>query len=90
MNSTRCAARSGGSVRRRCLRRPWLATSLIGLLYCCSGVVSAYVGPGSGLSAIGALFAVCGALLFGVIGLIWYPFKRLLQYLKRRVGSSGE
>lgn len=42
-----------------------------------TSAADAYVGPGAGLSAIGSLFSVLAALLFAVMGFIWYPLKRL-------------
>lgn len=46
----------------------------------------AYVGPGAGLSAIGSVLALIGAVLLMVVGFVWYPVKRLL---KRRKGVSS-
>ncbi|KPJ83804.1 MAG: hypothetical protein AMS19_03060 [Gemmatimonas sp. SG8_23] len=40
--------------------------------------VFAYVGPGAGLTAIGAALALVGGILLGVFGFVWYPIKRLL------------
>ena len=45
----------------------------------------AYIGPGAGLSAIGALLAVLAAILAAIVGFVWYPIKRLL----RRQGKSN-
>ena len=42
----------------------------------------AYVGPGAGLSAIGAVLAFIGATLLLIVGFVWYPIKRLLKRLK--------
>lgn len=39
----------------------------------------AYVGPGAGLSAIGTVLALVGAILLGIVGFVWYPVKRLLH-----------
>jgi hypothetical protein len=39
----------------------------------------AYVGPGTGLSAIGSIVAFLGAILLMIIGFLWYPIKRLLK-----------
>ncbi len=44
--------------------------------------VSAYVGPGAGLSALGALLALLAAIVVAIFGFFWYPIKRLLN--KRR------
>lgn len=50
--------------------------------------VIAYVGPGAGLSAIGAFLAMIAGLFVAIVGFIWYPIKRLLRSVKR--GVSGE
>ena len=39
----------------------------------------AYVGPGAGLSAIGAFLAVLFGSIIALFGFIWYPLKRLLN-----------
>jgi hypothetical protein len=44
----------------------------------------AYIGPGAGLSAFGALLALVVALIVAVFGFVWYPIKRLARSLKRR------
>lgn len=49
----------------------------------------AYIGPGAGLGAIGTLIALIGALLFIIIGFIWYPLKRLFRKRQARVESSA-
>jgi hypothetical protein len=38
---------------------------------------SAYLGPGAGLSAIGALLALFAAIAVAIFGFLWYPIKRL-------------
>ena len=47
----------------------------------------AYVGPGTGLSAIGAFFAFIFAMFVGILGFFWYPVKRLLR---RRSGEPKQ
>lgn len=42
----------------------------------------AYVGPGSGLSAIGAFLALLAGIVVALFGFIWYPVKRLLRKRK--------
>ena len=44
----------------------------------------AYIGPGAGLGAIGALLAVVGAILIGLVGLLLYPFHLLRSRLRNR------
>ncbi len=43
------------------------------------GLAHAYIGPGAGISAIGAAFALVAAVFFAIVGFIWYPVKRLLR-----------
>lgn len=47
----------------------------------------AYVGPGAGLSAIGSVLALIGAILLLILGFVWYPVKRLLK--RRRENQPG-
>jgi len=44
----------------------------------------AYVGPGAGLSAIGVVVALIGALFLMIAGFVWYPVKRLLKRRDRQ------
>ncbi len=44
----------------------------------------AYVGPGSGLSAIGSILALIIGLLVALLGFFWYPIKRLLGKKKSK------
>jgi hypothetical protein len=39
----------------------------------------AYMGPGAGLAFLGSLIALIAAVGVGVLGLVWYPLKRLLR-----------
>lgn len=42
-------------------------------------VAHAYVGPGAGLTAIGTVLALAAAVLFALVGFVWYPVKRLMK-----------
>ena len=42
----------------------------------------AYIGPGAGLSAIGAFIAVVVGIILAIFGFLWYPIKRLLRKKK--------
>lgn len=44
--------------------------------------IHAYIGPGAGISAIGALVAVVATVALALFGFVWYPIKRLMR--KRR------
>ena len=62
-------------VKKFCSR---LVTGVIALLLT-PQLAFAYVGPGAGLTAIGTVLALIGAVLLGIFGFIWYPVKRLLR-----------
>ena len=42
----------------------------------------AYIGPGAGLSAIGAFIALVAGSILAIFGFLWYPIKRLLRKKK--------
>ena len=44
----------------------------------------AYVGPGLGLGAIGVLVGILLSVALAVVGLFWYPIKRVLRRLKAK------
>ncbi len=48
----------------------------------------AYIGPGLGAGAIGAVLGVLGSIFLGLFAILWYPFKRLMK--KRRKGRPGD
>ena len=39
----------------------------------------AYVGPGTGMTAIGTFIAFVFGILIAILGFVWYPVKRLLK-----------
>jgi hypothetical protein len=47
------------------------------LLAASTTAANAYIGPGSGLSAIGSLVSLVGAIFLALVGFVWYPLKRL-------------
>jgi hypothetical protein len=50
----------------------------------------AYIGPGAGMTAIGTVVAFLGAILFAIVGFIWYPIKRLIRMVKQRGAAQQE
>lgn len=48
----------------------------------------AYIGPGAGLTVIGTVAALFGAVLLAIIGFIWYPLKRLIGRRNRPAGDA--
>lgn len=49
----------------------------------------AYIGPGAGITAIGTVVALIGAILLAVVGFVWYPLKRL-RARNKKVKYTGE
>ena len=49
----------------------------------------AYIGPGTGLSAIGACLAIVAGISIALFGFVWYPIKRLLRQKKPMEGGQG-
>ena len=47
------------------------------LLLAAPQTAEAYIGPGAGISAIGTVIALIGAILLAIVGFVWYPIKRL-------------
>ncbi|MGF1542081.1 MAG: hypothetical protein ACFCU5_16830 [Pleurocapsa sp.] len=47
----------------------------------------AYVGPGTGIAALGALLAIIVGVIAALFGFLWYPMKR---FLKKRQQSANE
>ena len=41
-------------------------------------IALAYIGPGTGLSAIGAFLALFVGIIVAFLGFLWYPIKRFL------------
>jgi membrane protein implicated in regulation of membrane protease activity len=48
----------------------------------------AYIGPGLGAGAIGAVLGVLGSIFLGLFAILWYPVKRLMK--KRKKGGPGD
>jgi hypothetical protein len=42
-----------------------------------------YVGPGTGLTGLGSLFALLAAVFVAIAGFVWFPVKRLLNKWKK-------
>ena len=50
----------------------------------------AYIGPGAGITVIGTVLAFLAAIVFGIIGFIWYPVKRLRAALRAKRQSADQ
>lgn len=43
----------------------------------------AYIGPGVGVSAIGAFLAIVAGVIVAIFGFVWYPIRRLIRKRKK-------
>ena len=50
----------------------------------------AYVGPGAGAGVVAVVLGVIGSIFLALVGIIWYPFKRLLKALRSRSKKSEQ
>lgn len=51
-------------------------------------VALAYIGPGVGAGALGAVVAVIGAIFLAIFAVVWYPVKRMLKGKKKPDGAK--
>jgi hypothetical protein len=58
------------------------------LVCCLPQPAAAYIGPGTGMSAVGVFLAVAMGVVIALFGFIWYPFKRLLRVYKKRIAAK--
>lgn len=70
----------------------WIRTARLGTLIavgagaCLPGAVLAYIGPGAGITLLGALIAVGAAVLVAVGGVVLWPLR---AYLRKRRGVAA-
>lgn len=76
------------------LTEMWRRSSVVLLFAAATFVVPeyalAYIGPGAGITAIGTVLALLGAVLLALIGFVWYPIKRLMLRNKQKSGNQGQ
>ena len=58
------------------------------LLISASGTAQAYVGPGLGAGALGAVVGVIGAVLLALFSILYYPIKRAMRRRKPTAAAS--
>jgi hypothetical protein len=64
------------------MKRGYLTAAFVTVAGACltgAAPAFAYVGPGAGLSALGAFFALILGVILAFVGFIWYPVKRFLR-----------
>jgi hypothetical protein len=50
----------------------------------------AYIGPGAGITAIGTVIAFIGAIVFAIVGFVWYPLKRLIRAMRQKTAARPD
>lgn len=45
---------------------------------------AAYIGPGLGTGAIAAVLGILAAILMLIVGVFWYPLKRLVKKMRSK------
>ncbi len=70
------------------VKEVWFFTILLVWTFPCAA--SAYVGPGGGLSAIGAFLAIVAGIVVAIFGFLWYPIKRLVKKIKKKQTTEGD
>lgn len=58
--------------------------------FLCAGPAAAYVGPGAGLTLLGALWGLVAALVMTVGFIVLWPFRRFLFAKRRNAGGGRE
>jgi hypothetical protein len=62
---------------------------LLSVYFLYIGNAAAYVGPGLGLGAIGAFIGVVASVFLAIIGLFWYPIKRLYKSMRAKLARNS-
>ncbi len=73
------------------------ASSLINIAICVLLLVifvqqpaMAYIGPGTGIAALGALLAIIVGVIAALFGFLWYPMKRLMKKRKQAASNARQ
>ncbi|MFO1128809.1 MAG: hypothetical protein U1E66_10330 [Rhodospirillales bacterium] len=64
----------------------WIGFALFLLIAGSASPAAAYVGPGAGITMLGALWAVIAAVFLALGGLIAWPLRRILRRSKTPAG----
>jgi len=70
--------------------RIYVAVAILAALMLTPQLTLAYVGPGTGLSAIGSFLALLMAIVLTVVGFFWLPLKRVLKARRQKVVPPQE
>ncbi len=51
---------------------------------------AAYIGPGVGVGAIGAVIGVVGSIFLAIFAVAWYPLKRMMKGRKKSASADNK
>lgn len=57
---------------------------VLALMLTWTAPASAYIGPGMGVGAAAAVLGVFAGVVLLVVGLVWYPLRRMIRRVLRR------
>jgi hypothetical protein len=66
----------------------WLVLFVLSLSM--PSTAEAYIGPGAGISVIGTVIAFIAAIVFAIVGFVWYPVKRLRAAMRAKREDQGQ
>jgi hypothetical protein len=78
----------GGLFRKLLPSGALVAWSGIGIVLLWASPADAYIGPGAGITMLGALFAVIVAIVFAIGGLIYWPIRSMRRRLRHSTPTS--
>jgi hypothetical protein len=59
------------------------------IILVCPVTAHAYVGPGLGLGVVGAIAGVIFSIILAIIGIFWYPLKRLFGKGRKKTKENN-
>ena len=69
-------------------RFPFLIAPMV-LWALSTGPAAAYIGPGTGLGALGSILSFLGVVFLLLVGFFWYPIERVIAKLRNPKPSDG-
>ena len=58
--------------------------------FLCPLPAHAYVGPGLGLGALGVILGIFTSIFLAIIGIVWYPIKRLIRKFRKKKQQKND
>lgn len=71
------------------MRKPTLILAALALTHY-AAQAEAYIGPGAGAGTIAVVFGVIASVFFALVGIVWYPLKRLWRGWRQKLNAKPE